>query len=177
MLYNDPFSGVLDSTIKSGVAEEYAAHTKRLRSYTVGKYAYLFESAAALCDLLSIKYELGAKTRNVYRNGNKEDLPALIEDYKSAEMKLDAFYEAFRELWFTENKAQGFEVQDIRLGGLKQRIVHCRKRLIKYMDGEIESIPELEEELLDYFGNGKEYTEETSATCVSWWRSALVHLF
>ncbi len=176
MLYNDPFIGVLDSMVKSGVADEYKAHAKRLRGYAVGQYAYLFENAAALCELLSIKYGLGKQTRNVYKNGNREDLSALIESYKSAEMKLDAFYEAFRTLWFRENKAQGFEVQDIRFGGLKQRLGHCRRRLTEYMEGKIESIPELEEEVLDYFGNGKEYIEEPSATSLSWWSSALVHL-
>ena len=103
-------------------------------------------------------------------------MSALIEDYKKAEAYLDAFYEAFRKLWFTENKPQGFEVQDIRLGGLKQRLVHCRKRLTEYAHEEIESIPELEEEVLDYFGNGTEYSEEVGAACLAWWRSALVHL-
>ena len=83
---------------------------------------------------------------------------------------------AFRKLWFTENKAHGFEVQDIRLGGLKQRLAHCRSRLTEYAEGKIENIPELEEGVLDYFGNGKEYSEETGAACLSWWRSALVQL-
>ena len=38
------------------------------------------------------------------------------------------------------------------------------------------NLPKLEEELLDYFGNGKEYSEEMAPACLSWWRSALVHL-
>ena len=176
MLYSDPFTGVLDTTVKSGVTDEYKAHAKRLRGYAAGECAYLFESAAALCDLLSVKYDLGKRTREVYKTQNADTMSALIADYKKAEAYLDVFYESFRKLWFTENKPQGFEVLDIRLGGLKQRLVHCRRRLTDYVNGEIENIPELEEELLDYFGNGKEYTEETSAACLSWWRSALVHL-
>ena len=176
MLYNDPFLGVLDSTVQQGVTEEYKAHAKRLRSYPVGEYAYLFESAAALCDVLSIKYDLGKRTREAYKNKNGDTMSALIEDYKRAETYLDAFYDAFRKLWFTENKAYGFEVQDIRLGGLKQRLAHCRSRLTEYAEGKIENIPELEEGILDYFGNGTEYSEETGAACLSWWRSALVQL-
>ena len=176
MLYNDPFTGVLDSLVKDSVPEEYVAHAKRLRGYATGEYAYLFESAAALCELLSVKYALGKRTRAVYKNKNADTMYALIEDYKTAEAYLDAFYEAFRTLWFTENKAQGFEIQDLRLGGLKQRLAHCRKRLVDYVEGKMESIPELEEEILDYFGNGKEYIEEPAPTCLSWWRSALVHL-
>lgn len=176
MLYNDPFTGVLDTLVKQGVPDEYAAHAKRLRGYATGKYAYLFENAAALCELLSMKYGLGKRTREAYKSKNADTMSALIEDYKKTEGYLDVFYEAFRKLWFTENKAQGFEVQDLRLGGLKQRLAHCRKRLTEYMEGKMENIPELEEELLDYFGNGKEFTEEPAPTCLSWWRSALVHV-
>jgi len=142
----------------------------------VGQYAYLFESAAALCDFLSVKYDLGKRTREAYKNKNTDTMSALIEDYKKAEANLDIFYESFRKLWLAENKPQGFEVHDIRLGGLKQRLVHCRRRLTEYVNEEIENIPELEEELLDYFGNGKEYSEEVGAACLTWWRSALVHL-
>ena len=176
MLYNDPFIGVLDSTVKAGVTDEYKAHAEYLRTYAIGEYAYLFENAAALCDLLSIKYDLGKRTREAYKKQNGDTMSALIEDYKKAETYLDSFYSAFRKLWFIENKAQGFEVQDIRLGGLKQRLAHCRSRLTAYKNAEIENIPELEEELLDYFGNGKEYSEEMAPACLSWWRSALVHL-
>ena len=58
------------------------------------------------------------------------------------------FYDKFQTLWFTENKPYGFDVQDLRLGGLKQRLISCHKRLLAYCKGEIESIPELEETLL-----------------------------
>lgn len=176
MLYSDPFVGVLDTTLKPDVAEEYKAHAKRLRGYATGQFAYLFESAAALCEFLSVKYDLGKRTREAYKSKNGDTMYALIEDYREAEGRLDAFYEAFCKLWFTENKAYGFEVQDIRLGGLKQRLRHCRKRLVEYMEDKTETIAELEEELLDYFGNGKEYVEESTPTTLSWWRSALIHM-
>ena len=173
MLYNDPFMGILDSTIKSGVAEEYKAHTKRLRSYAFGEYSYLFESAAALCDLMSIKYDLGKRTRIAYESEDKTALSMIIQDYEKAETLLGIFYEAFRKLWFQENKANGFEVQDIRLGGLKQRLIHCRNRLIEYVEGRIDCLPELEE-VLDYFGNGKEYTDEQASGSI-WSRLASVN--
>ena len=161
MLYNDPFMGVFDSTAKEGVEEEYRSHSERLRKNANCKYGYLFENAAALCDLLSVKYGLGKRTRKVYLSGDKAAISALIDEYKQTENYVDAFYETMRTLWFTENKPHGFEVQDIRLGGLKQRLIHCRKRLAAYVEGKIDNIPELEEELLDYFGNGKEYSDET----------------
>ena len=62
--------------------------------------------------------------------------------------RINIFHRAFEKLWFTENKPYGFEVQDLRLGGLMQRIDSCRRRLKDYVNGKLESIPELEEELL-----------------------------
>ena len=48
-----------------------------------------------------------------------------------------------------ENKPCGFEIQDVRLGGLLMRIKHCKKRILTYLAGELACIEELEEPLLD----------------------------
>lgn len=162
MFYSDPFMGFFDSTIKEEAVEEYKAHSKQLKAceQSAGEYAYLFKNAEALCDFLSIKYNLGLRTRQAYQSGNKAELTALIEDYKQAGMRLTDFYEVFKALWFKENKPHGFDVHDLRMGGLIQRFTHCRQRLIDYMDGKIDKIDELEEELLDWYGNGKEFQKD-----------------
>ena len=41
-------------------------------------------------------------------------------------------------------------VQDIRLGATIQRTISCRRRLLDYANGKIDSIPELDEKLLPY---------------------------
>ena len=69
--------------------------------------------------------------------------------------KISAFYEAYKTQWYKENKGIGFEVQDARIGGLKQRVLHCKEMLMNYESGVIDRIDELEEELLDFEGNGK----------------------
>ena len=90
MLYSDPFLGYLDSTVIDGVDKEYFSHAKTLSEYAkTSKYAYLFESASALCRVMEIKYGLGAKTRAVYTSGDKSKLNDLIEDYKTAISRLD----------------------------------------------------------------------------------------
>ena len=58
------------------------------------------------------------------------------------------FYNSFKNQWFIENKPHGFDVQDIRLGGLLCRMQSCLDRLIEYRDGKIESIPEIEETIV-----------------------------
>ena len=51
-------------------------------------------------------------------------------------------------MWFENAKPYGFEVQDIRIGGLKERFRSCKARLIAYAEGKTESIPELEEDIM-----------------------------
>ena len=61
---------------------------------------------------------------------------------------LNKFYAAFRYQWYKENKPYGFEVQDARLGGLMQRLKNARQILKDYVNGKLDQIPELEEEVL-----------------------------
>lgn len=158
LLYNDIFTGLLDSTLTGGEKNGFskcAEQLHRLENNT--EWGYLFRSEAALCEVLSIKCDLGQRTRKAYSSGDKSEILELLKDYDILLEKLDIFYNAYREQWYKENKGQGFEVQDIRLGGLKQRTAHCKKMLEDYISGKMEKIDELEEKLLDYNGNGEEF--------------------
>jgi hypothetical protein len=114
----------------------------------------LFKTQAALSRTLYYKYELTAKTRNAYLARDKETLRAIVDnDYKKVLKNLDEYYEAFRYQWYKENKPQGFEVQDYRIGGLKQRLLNCKRVIEEYLDGKIERIAELEEPVLSVVCN------------------------
>lgn len=161
MLYADPFLGFIDTTVIEGKGKEYGTFAKTLeKSKKNSKYSYIFDTKIALCKVLEIKYELGVKTRAIYKSKDKVALKILIENYQEVIDKLDEFYLKFKALWFKENKPHGFDVQDIRLGGLKQRLISCKDRLIGFLNGEIDKIDELEEELLCYHGNGKDFKKE-----------------
>ena len=151
MLYNDPMFGIYDSCVTEGVGEEYKAHSKTLYEYAKdSKYGYLFEFEAALCDTLSVKYELGARTRKAYLAGDKDALRALLDDYAKASELLDLFHKKYRTLWYRENKPNGFDVQELRLGGTMLRLRSSRERIEAYLNGEIEALEEFNEKLLDY---------------------------
>ena len=49
----------------------------------------------------------------------------------------------------TENKGHGFDVSDVRIGGVVMRLNHCAERLEAYCAGTVDRIAELEDELLD----------------------------
>ena len=102
-------------------------------------------------EILSIlleKAELGVKTRKAYKANDKQSLECLINDYQELVKRLENFHELFYNLWHKENKPQGWEIQDARLGGLMQRIKTCAKRLRAYLEGEIDALEELEETIL-----------------------------
>ena len=153
MLYNDYFVGAYDYTVADGGYEHFAEN-ERLLSATAKKsrkYGHIFDTAAKLSAVLKYKYDLGVKTRNAYQNGDKAELTRLAnEEYTYTVKAISAFARAFEKQWHLENKPHGFEVHDVRLGGLIRRTESCRRRLLDYACGKIDSIPELEDQLLPH---------------------------
>ena len=150
LLYCDPFMGQFDNRVKSGDAAGYADCAARLAVYADhAEYGYLFRSLRALCAFLSVKADLGIRTRAAYLSGDKKAAKALCTDYDAALKRLDAFYAAYEQQWMHENKPQGFDVVDLRIGGQRQRLLHCRDRLLAYAEGQLDRIEELEEPVLD----------------------------
>ena len=156
LLYNDPFFGLLDLKISGNVGQKYGEMAEKLTPYLAhARWGYLFETAYALCRALEIKANLGQKTRAAYQQGQKDVLADLVTQYQELSRRLRVFFEAFRKQWFLENKPFGFDVQNIRLGGLMNRVEHCTCLLMQYLDGKLEKIDELEETVLDYTGGGQ----------------------
>ena len=153
MLYSDYFNDFLDYTVVPGASKTYeqlAVELSRIAKKS-RKFGYLFNTAAKLCDALAVKYELGVKTRAAYEAHDLDTLRALAEkDYVEAEKRINTFALTFEKQWFHDNKPCGFDVQDQRLGGIIRRKSACRRRKLDYVNGKLDSIPELEEKLLPY---------------------------
>ncbi len=162
LFYNDAFLGIFDTCVKSGVKEQYASVAERLSSLAAkgGDYAYLYDCLGAFSYVLSLKYDLGVRTREAYKSGDKEELACLIGDYEKVIDAVEDFTNKFRTLWYHDNKPHGFDVQELRLGGMLLRLRSQRDRLNEYVVGKTASIPELEEEILPY--NGVLPADETS---------------
>jgi len=150
LFYNDPFLGIFDSNVPEG--PRYDVCGEKLEKLTGHpQFGCLFDSAAKLCRFLQKKATVGIRTRKAYQNGDRTGLQELVKEYAQLARLLEEFYLAHKKRWLAENKPFGFEVQDVRIGGLKQRLVHCRERLQSYLDGEISTIEELEEQILPEF--------------------------
>lgn len=155
MLYTDPLCGIFDSWVQEGVAPVYYEKLAALlkAGEANAEWGYLFKSMRTLSEALAIKFDIGVKTRNAYKTGNRQSLRELVEkDYPTLLCRLEAFYDAFEEGWMNEKKPFGFEVQDIRIGGVIQRVKHCKRTLERYLDGNLAKVDELEQEILAPFG-------------------------
>lgn len=167
LLYNDCLMGRMDCTVREGDAATYAACAERLRAVEENaEFGYLFKSLRALCDVLALKTDLGIRARAAYTAGDTAAVSALAAEYEEVARRVDAFYETYRVQWMTENKPHGFDVQDIRLGGLAKRLRHSAERLRAYADGALQQIEELEEPVLSVWcdPNG-----EAGPTCYNTW--------
>jgi hypothetical protein len=151
LLYNDPFRGYLDCTIPD-CCDEYYKNTAQLlrKNKQNSKFSSTFETLIRLCDVLELKGTLGIKIRNAYEKKDNKALKNCIKTIDKILARLDLFYDAYRTQWFSENKPHGFDIQDIRIGGLTRRLKNCKQMLNDFIKGKLDRIIELEEKILPF---------------------------
>ena len=153
MLYSDPFLGIFDRTITACGTDFSAVFAQLSKGTRSRAFGYMFRTLCALCRVLEMKMPLGVRTRKVCRSGDEAALRALIADYAELEKRLKIFYRHFSAQWERECRGNGFEHHDVRLGGLMQRVRHCRAMLSDVLSGKTERIAELGEDILPFADN------------------------
>ena len=156
LTFNDPLEGLLDVHMNPEEAVEgFARNAERLFAYRDNAdFGYIFETLGKLCVFLADKCDMSVRARKYYAEGNKEALRVLAEEQIPVMIvKLDDFISTFRYQWYKENKTFGFSTQELRLGGLKERLYSTALRLSEYIDGNIDRIEELEQPVLSFTGH------------------------
>lgn len=147
LLYNDLFTGLKDCLCSPNDTLYYQALAERIRDAEKGKYAVVFDVYESLARVLSVKADLGLRTRTAYQSADKEKLKELLGDYDRLLERTEHFHAVYQKMWLEFNKPHGFDIQDIRIGGLMQRVKSCRMRIADYINGGVSEILELEEEM------------------------------
>lgn len=148
-LYNDLFSGQFDCYVTDDYIDTFKRCAEMFKGGKDNCYSYLFETAYRLTDVLTLKADMGIRLRNAYKAKNTVELEKIVDDLETLKEKLDLFMGAVRKQWLKDNKPNGLEVQEYRIGGLKERVNGCRLFLKDYLNGVVDTIPELEETLLN----------------------------
>ena len=147
LLYNDPLERILDCFLDPETANAgFRENAEKLMKWSEHpRFGYAMKTLSCLCNVLGTKADMGYRLYNAYQAKDKDTLRKIAEEDIPATLStLDTFIVTFRDQWNTENKSFGFIVQDIRLGGLSQRLRSIRATLNAYLDGQIEKIEELE---------------------------------
>jgi len=93
---------------------------------------------------IEFKYPFGVKLREAYLKKDTKNLKKCLQNLNKIEKEVGKFIKTVRTYWLKENSLFGYEVQDMRLGGLLQRIKSSKVILSDYLKGKISSIETLE---------------------------------
>ncbi len=152
-LYNDLLQGVFDSVVQPSMINEIQSVLPKISNISteISELSYYFKTVQSLIEVLELKLNLGNEIYHAYKQNDLQAFDKIVNQILPELIKrIETFYDAFKQQWHLENRNQGFEVQTIRLGGLKQRVIDVREQLLAYQKGEVEKIDELEEEHLDF---------------------------
>lgn len=152
-LYQDIMTGLFDFHFRGrGLSAYYGDLTERFRRYADAgdRWAYLFAPLAELCAVLSRKADMGLEITRAYREKDSAALGGELSRLEELRVSLHTLKDRYRELWLHDCKPFGFEVLDIRLGGVIARVEYAQARIGDYLAGRVKSLPELEEERLPH---------------------------
>lgn len=114
-------------------------------------WATLFDEHVALVRLMIQKCRVQMALRPAWKQKDRQALSQVCDELLPRLCEaVDAFLAAVHAQWLSENHAAGLDVQDLRLGGLKQRVLTAQARIRAWLDGQIATVEELDVELLPY---------------------------
>ncbi|WP_214630255.1 beta-N-acetylhexosaminidase [Paenibacillus agaridevorans] len=154
LLWQDPLLGLFDKHVEGlDTFVHYDLLEKELmrRMQESEAARRMLEVPAKLCGVLKIKANLGIRLKEAYDSGNREELALIVNtDISELLVRLEQLRELHGEQWMSHYKPQGWEVIDLRYGGLLARLRSTQNRITRYLLNHIPAIDELKEDRL-YF--------------------------
>lgn len=155
LLWQDVLIGLYDENIRGhSLGLHYEALAKKLKhaQATNPSWALLFDFYRQLADVLTVKAEYGLELKDAYDRHDRKAVEKLSNKLNPLREKVDELRKSHRTLWFTLNKAFGWEILDIRYGGVITRIETVKHRINQWLTGEVDRLEELDAERLHFEG-------------------------
>lgn len=155
LLWQDPLLGLFDANVEGlPLSQHYSRLADKYRTWSQDeRWGFLFTFYRSLATVLAKKADLGLRLSDYYQEGNQAALKGLVQkELPDLKEQVQLLRTKHRDLWHTTYRPFGWEVLDIRYGGLLSRIDTTLWRLEAYLAGSVDQIPELEEEKLSYDG-------------------------
>ncbi|GAA0323697.1 beta-N-acetylhexosaminidase [Bacillus carboniphilus] len=152
LLWQDIMVGIFDKHVEGKNLSIFYSEAEELYQNHVElnpEWVELFKVNKALAAVLNIKSEIGNQLQTAYKEKNKKELEQIeSEILPLLTNKVQELKELHRNQWMSTYKPFGWEVLDIRYGGVLSRIDTARYRLKEFLAGQLERLEELEEERL-----------------------------
>ncbi|ADU31943.1 beta-N-acetylhexosaminidase [Evansella cellulosilytica] len=177
LLWQDVLLGVFDKQIEGiDITSHYASlenKVKRIRNAD-NEIDFIFDVPEKLCAVLSMKANLGIRLKEAYDRDDKNTLQSIAQsELPELISRVEQLRNAHREQWFRMHKPFGWEVIDIRYGGVVSRLDTASKRIEDYLNGHIAQIEELEQERLRFSNK----PTENLGWCSYYYRMATPNVF
>jgi hypothetical protein len=156
ILYEDPllplfeqdFAGLELESHYADLAERYRAYRRQDPQLAL-LWGFYEKFAAALTH--KCRWRDSAAT--CVRDGDRDRASRMVEIARENVCALEALRDAWQALWFSTNKPFGYEVIDLRMGGIVARFKSAEERTQAFAEGAIDDIPELSSAKLPYAKN------------------------
>lgn len=171
LFFQDPLMGLFDYHVLPSFPAHFANCAKTLGTLADRgeKLSYVFDTLAKLSSVLELKCDLGVQLKAAYDANDKAALSRLADEVIPELLsRFDIYYEAFRRQWYLESRPGGFDVQDLRFGGLKQRLLNAQRTVRAYVAGEIEAISELKVPRLPFDCRDSDEGRDINVDCNFW---------
>lgn len=169
LLYEDPLELLFEEDFRGLPAtEHYHTLAERYAGYALAQpqYSTLFTFYEKLAEAVYQKCVWRNQAAECVRSGDRSEAAKMLELADICIATVRELKIAWANLWYKTNKPFGFEVNDLRLGGLIGRFETAKIRFEQFGKGEIEAIPELAEPKLPYLRD-----ENGEFRCMNSWGS------
>ncbi len=153
IFWQDVLEGLYNSHIFGrNMSEHYAALAKKFREAPEDSFSYLYRYAERVFAYLAAKSRVCERLHTAYRSGSKPVLREILEvDLAALLTEARAVHKAHKQVFRRTNKEIGWAVLDRRYAGNTARIETAIERVSDYLDGVIDSLPELEAPSLEKY--------------------------
>lgn len=153
LLYQDPLVQLFEEdTAGLAMSAHYASLEPRYQKYAAENPAFtqLFSFYALLAHVLARKCAWHEQAGCAVRERNFALAAQLAGGLPETIRAVEELRNTWRALWESTNRPHGFEILDLRLGGVAARLSTAQARMQAFAAGKIDDIPELSAPALPY---------------------------
>jgi hypothetical protein len=149
-IWQDVLFGLADEYLKNvPMSEYYNKVTSDLKEFAkdIGKWSEFYEYTVQLGVVATQKCSIAENLQVAYKNNDTKYLTSCANElFPQLKLEIEKLHEIHKKQWFSTYKAFGWEVLDLRYGGLILRIQSSINRINDFLTGKVDNIEELEVE-------------------------------